>query len=77
VIKINDGKWHHVAYLRNPTNAILYVDGYIDGTLGAYVYPIPGANKVASGVHRAGWMAGGGGFEPGGQLDEVRIWKAG
>jgi len=78
VIKINDGKWHHVAYLRNPTNAILYVDGYIDGTLGAYVYPIPGANKVASGGtprRMDGPVVVG--LNLAGQLDEVRIWKAG
>ncbi len=75
VIKINDGKWHHVAYTRDAVSQNLYIDGLLDAKQDAYLYPMPGENElVMGGTPRqlVGPLVIG--YELAGQLDEVRVW---
>lgn len=67
---INDGKWHHVAGVYNGTQAILYVDGKIEGTAN-YNGSIAVDNRpvfIGSNAQETAKFFNG-------KMDEVRIWN--
>ena len=75
---INDGQWHHVAYVRNATNAMLYVDGELDAKQNSFYVTIPPPNTVIQGaVVRSLEGPVVVGKDLSGDMDEVRIWKRG
>lgn len=72
-IRINDGKWHHIAYVRSDTQCKLYVDGILDASQ-APLY-VPGGYEIIDADVRA---------VPGpvvigeklvGSIEETRIWN--
>jgi len=78
VTPINDGKWHHVAYVRDETNAILYVDGEVDAKQDTFYVRIPPPNTtiVSPDVRSLdGPVVIGKNLAA--DIDEVRIWKRG
>ncbi|MFY8108175.1 MAG: LamG-like jellyroll fold domain-containing protein [Bacteroidia bacterium] len=66
---VNDGKWHHIAVVREGVNIKIYIDGVVEG------------NKNTNGVT---WISNGNSIDIGtrychnlpydGSLDELRIW---
>ncbi len=77
-VPVNDGQWHHVAFIRDETNVLLYVDGEVDGKSANAWVPVPPANTVIQ-----NWQvrAIDGpvviGTDLAGDMDEIRIWKRG
>ncbi len=76
-IPVNDGQWHHVAYVRSDTACYLYVDGLLDvsqdqmiwpADIAAAAYLTPPTNYVLPGP-----CVFGEGFT--GDMDEIRIWS--
>ncbi len=73
---INDGQWHHVAYVRGSVQALLYIDGKVAITKSRYFGPgnPEGHHIWESGIHAAsGPVVIGENFV--GNIDEVRIWN--
>jgi hypothetical protein len=76
VTKVNDGRWHHVAFTRGPTNTYLYVDGEIDAIQNSGLYLTSDApiDPLTFGLRSlSGPVVIGDGIS--GQMDEVRIWN--
>ena len=72
---INDGEWHHVAYVRDANKAALYVDGIIDAVQDPTLVPL-GEKIVNWGVRSlAGPLSIGHQLEA--DFDEVRVWNRG
>lgn len=72
---INDGEWHHVAYVRDANKAALYVDGIIDAVQDPTLVPL-GEKIVNWGVRSlAGPLSVGYRFAA--DIDEVRVWNRG
>ncbi len=72
-MRVNDGQWHHVAYVRTATQCKLYVDGLLDASQGALLLPA-GYEIVDYGIRAApGPVVIGEGFT--GSLEETRIWN--
>lgn len=69
-IAINDGTWHHVAFVSTGTVAKMYVDGVLDGTL-------TGTTSIWTANGAGQWGFGGFGGASGyawvGSLDEFRV----
>jgi hypothetical protein len=68
---VNDGKWHHVAAVRNATSCSVYIDAALVGT----------ANYAAMDLtNGADFVIGGSDCSPAlsfvGSIDEVRLWSA-
>ena len=71
-IKLNDGKWHHVAITMDAVgNFIYYADGNIVYTSSLPNYVKPSGNDFILGIHNnlEAWSA------YGGKIDEVRVWN--
>lgn len=71
-IPVNDGLWHHVAVVYDPTQASqfrLYVDGVLDvaGNLTTTVNTMSGNMRIAQRVDGARHFDG--------KIDEVRVWN--
>ncbi len=74
-IPINDGRWHHVAYVRDVSKTALYVDGVLDATQAPTLVPL-GEKIVRWGVRSlAGPLTVG--YQLTAEMDEVRIWNRG
>ncbi|MDD5706940.1 MAG: hypothetical protein PHR35_13540 [Kiritimatiellae bacterium] len=73
-IVVNDGKWHHVAYVRDDTTCRLYVDGICDVSQPRLFVPFISEPIVAAWVRS---MEGPVvlGEDIAGSLDECRIWN--
>ena len=72
-MRVNDGEWHHVAYVRDATQCKLYVDGLLDASQGELRLPA-GYEIVDYGIRAApGPVVIGEGFT--GSLEETRIWN--
>lgn len=72
---INDGEWHHVAYVRDANKAALYVDGIIDAVQDPTLVPL-GEKIVNWGVRSlAGPLSIG--YQLAADFDEVRVWNRG
>lgn len=50
-VKVNDGKWHHIAVVRNGTTGSIYVDGAMVGTRTANMQDLDGTIPVYIGVN--------------------------
>ena len=75
---VNDGQWHHVAYVRNTTNVLLYVDGELDAKAPNAWWPHNPVNTVILNWHVR--ILDGPvviGTKLIGDMDEIRIWKRG
>ena len=76
-IPVNDGQWHHVAYVRSDDGCALYVDGMLDVSQDRILYPpdIPvGSYLILPAVYAApGPCVFGEDLE--GDMDEIRIWN--
>jgi hypothetical protein len=76
-VPINDGLWHHVAYVRSGSGCALYVDGVLDVTQDRLKVPpnIPDGAYVQrpSVFAETGPCSFGQGMN--GDLDEIRIWN--
>lgn len=76
-IEVDDGEWHHVAYMRDDDSARLYVDGMLDSRQEPLLYPAPAEGTVVD----VGVLATAGPLVMGeflaGDLDEVRVWRRG
>ncbi len=71
---INDGKWHHIAGVRNGTQLQIYVDGLSDATA-ATINANPNINNSFS-LTLGRYLDGSIGRELfNGSMDEVRIWN--
>lgn len=76
VMPINDGNWHHVAYVRDGANASLYVDGVLDARQPALLVPL-GEIVISPRVRGfAGPLVVGRDLQDT-LLDEVRVWSRG
>lgn len=68
---LNDDQWHHIAFVKNGTTLLLYVDGVLENSAPD--------NSVASTTNNSGLFLGrrGGGFDNywTGSMDELRIWN--
>ncbi|GAA4031654.1 hypothetical protein GCM10022409_14860 [Hymenobacter glaciei] len=65
---INDGRWHHLAGVRNGTQLTIYVDGVAQNTL-------TNANSASPAAPLGMGSFGNGSFFWPGSLDEVRLWN--
>jgi hypothetical protein len=73
---VNDNAWHHVAYVRDETNAFLYVDGELDATQPGLFIPGVGANCfVIDAAIRTFEGPTLHGKNLAGDLDELRVWR--
>ncbi len=77
-IPVNDGQWHHVAYVRDANFCYLYVDGLLDTKQDRIIPPdIPNIIPFPDNYWRV--RAAGGpaifGEDLNGSLDEIRIWN--
>jgi len=77
-IPVNDGKWHHVAYVRDANFCYLYIDGLLDTKQDRLRIPlIP--NMIDDPMNYFQVKATGGpvilGEDLAGSMDEVRIWN--
>ncbi|MDD4735398.1 MAG: C1 family peptidase [Kiritimatiellae bacterium] len=78
IYPVNDGLWHHVAYVRDGSNALLYVDGVVDAKQDNAYWRLPEAD-----YYQTGWairsldgpVVIGKGLS--GEMDEIRIWNRG
>ncbi len=72
-MRVNDGQWHHVAYVRTSSQCQLFVDGRLDN-LQANMY-LPAGYDIVEYALRAldGPVVIGEGFT--GSIDETRIWN--
>lgn len=74
--RINDGQWHHVAYVRSDRGAFLYVDGLLDSTQSGLLIPVPPANTFFENVRvrsLPGPIVAGRNLT--GTMDEIRLWN--
>ncbi len=75
---VTDGRWHHVAFIRNETNMLIYVDGQLDGIgPNAWVTLPPADTIIRNWSVRIidGPMVIG--TDLLGDMDEVRVWNRG
>ena len=72
---INDGKWHHVAYVRDAAKAALYVDGVMDATQDPTLVPL--GEKIVNWAVRSLQGPLTVGHQIAGDFDEVRVWNRG
>jgi hypothetical protein len=75
-IRVNDGKWHHVAYIRTARQCLLYVDGILDVSQSRLVLtPVSETQQIVDyGIRvEPGPVVIGEGLA--GSIDEVRIWN--
>lgn len=73
--RINDGRWHHVAFVRDPTGSRLYVDNLLDSQQAGLLIPLPPANTFFENVRvrsLPGPIVIGRNLT--GSMDEARIW---
>jgi hypothetical protein len=70
---VNDGNWHHVAFVRGATGFSLYIDGTLQGTAVADNVTGTTDNTTPLQIGRRG--NGQNYFK--GEIDEVRIWNVG
>jgi|SaaInlV_150m_DNA_4_1039716.scaffolds.fasta_scaffold01201_1 hypothetical protein len=70
----NDGKWHHVAFVRDATNKTIYL--YVDGVLkGSQTYTYSGATNPDMELRFGNSEYLSGSYQMDGKLDEIRIWS--
>lgn len=69
---INDGQWHHVAYVRQSNTVRIYVDGALDATVSNVITNLNNTDPLWMGKHIC---PGGNPTYFQGQLDEVRLWN--
>ncbi|MFZ4622115.1 MAG: fibronectin type III domain-containing protein, partial [Bacteroidota bacterium] len=60
---LNDGRWHHIAAVRNGNTVHLYADGRLEGS-GPVIMPDTAGGSL---------FVGGNNFNPTGMMDEVRV----
>ncbi len=73
---VNDGQWHHVAYVRSPAATYLYVDGTLDQRANAMVYnaaDFPIDFNTLGVRSLAGPLIIGRGIT--GDMEEIRVWN--
>ena len=70
---VTDGKWHHVAVVKEGTTATLYLDGSPDGSGAAYSSLYNNPNPLVIGIAKKTDGTLGTPFN--GLIDEVRIYK--
>ncbi|MGB5418903.1 LamG-like jellyroll fold domain-containing protein [Algibacter sp.] len=72
---LDDGKWHHTAYIYDSASLKMYVDGVLDHSVQDVVHPSPNANNYALG---ALYIDKDNIVNPIlGELDEVYVWDIG
>ncbi len=70
----NDGKWHHVAFVRDATAKTIYL--YVDGLLkGSSTYTYSGAVNADHELRFGNSEYNGGSYQMDGMIDEIRIWN--
>lgn len=77
-IPVNDGEWHHVAYVRDASFCYLYVDGILDTKQDRIFRPdIPNIIPFPDNYWRVHALGGPAifGEDLDGDLDEIRIWN--
>ena len=72
-MRVNDGNWHHIAYVRSATQCKLYVDGILDASQASFYLPA-GYDIVDYGIRAiAGPVVVGEHLAA--SIDETRIWN--
>jgi|GEM_PF-3029083 len=66
---VNDGKWHHVAVVKNNADITFYVDGVADGTGTSSRLTSPSVSTIGGGYINNMYQS----FFPG-QIDELSVW---
>lgn len=70
---VDDGKWHHISYVRNGTNSSLYIDGALDGT--ATYSGFTFQNSVPFVFATPSYSPNNHNQNYEGKIDEVRFWN--
>jgi hypothetical protein len=76
-VSVNDGNWHHVAYVRDDNGCSLYVDGMLDARQERALYAPPPSGFIGGWEVRALVGPCTYGEQVSGNIDEIRIWNRG
>ncbi len=70
---VDDGTWHHLAFVRDGTGAYIYIDGELDASDTATAVSLNNTDRMTFGIRTD--LASPGGQAYSGIMDEVRIWN--